>query len=66
MLTALFALLPIALLAWLYLRFDRQRYRGRATAAQRPTGEDFRDPATGQRMRVYEDPETGAREYRPE
>ncbi|MGH9392749.1 MAG: hypothetical protein ACRD1E_01155 [Terriglobales bacterium] len=62
-------LVPIAvmiLFAVLYLAFDRRRYRGRRHPAQRPTGEVFRDPATGQLTRVYEDPETGARDYRPE
>lgn len=49
----------------LYLAFDR-RYRGRSSAQARPTGEVFRDPGTGEMMRVYEDPETGQREYRPE
>jgi membrane protein implicated in regulation of membrane protease activity len=53
-------------LVWLYWRFDRRRYRGRADQGQRPTGEVFRDPVTGEVTRVYEDPETGARNYRPD
>jgi hypothetical protein len=53
-------------LVWLYARFDRKRYRGKASAGQRPTGEVFRDPASGKTMRVYEDPVTGARDYREE
>lgn len=66
MLALLICLAVIGLLAWLYLRFDRRRYAGRSTPGQRPTGEVFLDPVTGQRTRVYEDPETGARDYRPE
>lgn len=62
-------LLPVAIIALLvvlYLIFDRRRYHGRPAPGQRPTGEVFRDPASGQLMRVYEDPETGVRSYRPE
>lgn len=58
--------IAVALLVGLYFVYDRRRYRGRSTSAQVPTGEVFRDPATGRRTRVYEDPRTGAREYRPE
>ena len=29
-----------------------------------PTGERFRDPTTGEAIEVWEDPATGAREYR--
>lgn len=56
----------VAVLIGLYFAFDRRRYRGRASGDQRPTSEVFRDPSTGQVTRVYEDPETGARHYRPE
>ncbi|HEY7839611.1 MAG TPA: hypothetical protein VIC54_13525 [Terriglobales bacterium] len=49
----------------LHHRFDR-RYRGHVTAAQHPTSEIFRDPATGALTRVYEDPRSGARSYKPE
>ena len=49
----------------LHRAFDH-RYRGHANSAQQPTGEIFRDPATGRLTRVYEDPHTGARAYRPE
>lgn len=62
-------LLPVAIIALLvilYLIFDRVRYHGRPAGGQRPTSEVFRDPATGQLMRVYEDPRTGVRSYRPE
>lgn len=52
----------IALLGW-------DRYRGGRksvdSAAER-TDEVFIDPANGQRMRVWYNPKTGRREYRPE
>lgn len=63
---AVIVIAVVALLVWLYWRFDRRRYRGGKTAGQRPTGEVFRDPATGELTRVYEDPETGKRDYRSE
>lgn len=56
----------IAILLWLYWRWDRPRYRGTPGAGLRPTDEVFRDPVSGQLMRVYEDPATGQRDYRPE
>jgi hypothetical protein len=54
----------IALFGW-------DRYRGtRKTAghddASQPTSEAFIDPETGRRMRVWYDPSTGRRDYRPE
>jgi hypothetical protein len=54
----------IALFGW-------DRYRGGRTAAGRdgaaqPTSEAFIDPDTGRRMRVWYDPGTGQRDYRPE
>jgi len=54
----------IALLGW-------DRYRGNRksvsdASASQPTGEVFIDPETGRRMRVWYDPSTGKREYRPE
>ncbi|MGH9472397.1 MAG: hypothetical protein ACRD1M_06605 [Terriglobales bacterium] len=64
--TVAIVILVVVGLAWLYWRFDRRRYRGRTEPGQRATGEVFRDPATGQVTRVYEDPETGKRDYRPE
>lgn len=48
--------------------FERGRYRPRAAtggAAWQPTGERFIDPATGVETQVYEDPLSGARDYRP-
>ncbi len=52
----------IALFGW-------DRYRGSrksADATSQPTSEVFIDPTTGQRMRVWYNPATGRREYRPE
>lgn len=50
-----------ALLGW-------DRYRGRKPSGEssQPTGEVFTDPASGKPMRVWYDPATGEREYRPE
>lgn len=48
-----------------YFVWDR-RYRGGQTGDFQPTAEVFTDPASGRRTRVYEDPETGSRQYREE
>jgi hypothetical protein len=48
-----------------YFVWDR-RYRGRKEGVFKPTAEVFKDPTTGKLTRVYEDPETGARQYREE
>lgn len=63
---AVIVVVAAGVLAWLYARYDRRRYRGKASPGQVATAEVFRDPATGKTMRVYEDPKTGAREYREE
>lgn len=52
----------IALFGW-------DRYRGNRTTtndAAKPTDEVFLDPESGRRTRVWYDPATGEREYRPE
>jgi hypothetical protein len=54
----------IALLGW-------DRYRGKRKdvgdgSASQATDEVFIDPETGRRMRVWYDPSSGKREYRPE
>ena len=54
----------IALFGW-------DRYRGSrkgdgSDGASRPTDEVFIDPESGRRMRVWYDPRTGKRDYRPE
>jgi hypothetical protein len=48
------------------LLFERRGYSPRAPdpSVLRPTGERFRDPTTGEQIEVWEDPRTGAREYR--
>lgn len=48
-----------------YFIWDR-RYRGERDGLFKPTGEVFRDPTSGKMTRVYEDPETGRRQYREE
>ena len=64
--SVLLIIVVVAFLVALWYWYDRGRYRGRRLPGQRPTGEVFRDPATGKLMRVYEDPVTGARDYREE
>jgi hypothetical protein len=52
--------------------FERQRYgqaaeeRGANVEHHRPTDEVFAEPTTGERMRVWIDPQSGERSYRPE
>jgi hypothetical protein len=47
--------------------WDRDRNNGQAPKeSSRPTGEVFIDPASGRSMRVWYDPSTGEREYRPD
>jgi hypothetical protein len=51
----------------LALLFERRGYQPRApeAATLRPSGERFLDPTSGELVEVWEDPVTGAREYRP-
>jgi hypothetical protein len=52
----------IALFGW-----DRDsRQTADNDRASQPTSEAFIDPETGRRMRVWYDPSTGRRDYRPE
>jgi hypothetical protein len=48
------------------LVFERRGYQPKApdAAALIPTGERFHDPTSGELVEVWEDPATGAREYR--
>lgn len=49
--------------------FGWDRYRSGQRAAgesAQPTSEVFTDPASGKPMRVWYDPTTGEREYRPD
>ncbi len=48
-----------------YFVWDR-RYRGVKEGLFKRTNEVFIDPTTGKQTRVYEDPETGRRQYREE
>lgn len=54
----------IALFGWDRYRGGRNAPSGPSSAA--PTDEVFIDPDTGRRMRVWYDPATGRRDYRPE
>ena len=51
----------IALFGW-----DRYRKKASNDGTSQPTGEVFTDPSTGKRTRVWYNPSTGQREYRPE
>jgi hypothetical protein len=47
--------------------WDRYGRGGKhASESAHPTDEVFVDPTSGKQMRVWYDPETGEREYRPE
>ena len=64
-------ILAVVVLGIVIAIFGWDRYRGNRKSAGTgsnlaPTSEAFIDPATGQRMRVWYDPATGDREYRPE
>jgi hypothetical protein len=48
------------------LGLDRYRRNPKADTDATPTDEVFVDQDTGRRMRVWYNPKTGAREYRPE
>lgn len=54
----------IALFGWDRYRGGRRAPSGPSRAA--PTDEMFIDPESGRRMRVWYDPATGQRDYRPE
>jgi hypothetical protein len=56
-----------AIFGWDRYRGPRaRRGAGAAVSPAQPTAEVFLDPATGRRMRVWFNPATGEREYRPE
>jgi hypothetical protein len=47
--------------------WDRYRHSTKAPKdSSQPTSEVFTDPASGKSMRVWYDPTTGKREYRPD
>lgn len=62
-------ILAVVVLGIVIAVFGWDRYRGSRTntgSGSEPTNEVFIDPANGQKMRVWYDPKTGDREYRPE
>lgn len=66
----LIAVIVVVVLGIVIAVFGLDRYRGRSgagtDASYRPTDEVFDDPQTGKRMRVWFDPASGSRDYRPE
>ena len=62
-------ILAVVLVGAVAAVFGWDRYRdGRkaASSSSQPTSEVFSDPASGRQMRVWYDPVTGKREYRPD
>jgi hypothetical protein len=64
-------ILAVVIMGVVIAIFGWDRYRGGrkspgGDSASQPTGEAFIDPETGRRMRVWYDPATGRRDYRPE
>ena len=62
-------ILAVVVLGIVVAIFGWDRYRGNRTSVgsgSEPTSEVFIDPANGQKMRVWYDPKSGEREYRPE
>ena len=55
-----------AAVGWERYRGGGSGGRGPAVSGAQPTAEIFIDPETGRRMRVWFDPRTGQRDYRPE
>ena len=61
-LVVLVLIVACAIVGW-----DRYRPRhGTGSARTHPTDEVFLDPETGRRMRVWFDPVSGTRDYRPD
>ena len=64
-------ILAVVVIGIVVALFGWDRYRGGRTpaggpSAAQPTDEVFVDPQSGKRMRVWYDPATGHREYRPD
>lgn len=64
-------ILAVVVLGIVFAIFGWDRYRGSrksgdTSKGSEATSEVFIDPATGKRMRVWYDPASGHREYRPE
>ena len=69
--TVEWVILAVVILGIVIALFGWDRYRGSRKSASgggasQPTDEVFIDPETGRRMRVWYDPGTGRRDYRPE
>jgi hypothetical protein len=59
----------VVVIGVLVAAFGWDRYRSNGEAAgepAHPTDEVFTDPSTGKTMRVWYNPSTGEREYRPD
>ena len=62
-------IVAVVVVGVVFALFGWDRYRSNRKVASRssqPTSEVFRDPSTGKPMRVWYNPVTGEREYRPE
>jgi hypothetical protein len=64
-------ILAVVIAGIIIAAFGWDRYRGNrkpagGDGAAQPTNEAFIDPDTGRKMRVWYDPSTGHRDYRPE
>jgi hypothetical protein len=64
-------ILAVVIVGVIVALFGWDRYRGNqkttsSNGKAKPTDEVFIDPETGHRMRVWYDPGTGRRDYRPE
>jgi hypothetical protein len=62
-------ILAVVVVGFVAAVFGWDRYRtSRKSAGEsaQPTSEVFTDPASGKAMRVWYDPATGEREYRPD
>lgn len=65
----LWVIVAVVVVGALAAIFGWDRYRGGRTTgceSAAPTDEVFIDPASGKQMRVWYDPQTGEREYRPD
>ena len=62
-------IVAVVVVGIVFALFGWDRYRSSrkvASKSSQPTGEVFTDPSTGKPMRVWYNPATGEREYRPE
>ena len=62
-------ILAVVVLGAVAALFGWDRYRSNrksSSESSQPTAEVFNDPATGKTMRVWYNPATGEREYRPD